>query len=67
MKKTQFGEKVMEAGYHINEMSDHATVWKEGNYICNIMYADGRYQLPYHHKYTVPNEIKALIEKYGKN
>ncbi len=67
MKKTQFGEKVMALGYHINEMDDHATIWKEGAYICNVPCPEGEYMLPYHHKYMIPDAIKELIHEYGKN
>lgn len=67
MRKTQFGEKVMTLGFHINEMDDHATIWKEGVYVCKLIYENSEYQLPYHHKYMVPDNIKALVEEYGRN
>lgn len=63
--KTQFGEKVVEAGYHINEMIDHATLWKEGDFVCKVIYEGGRYQLPCYHKYMIPDDIKILIKQYG--
>lgn len=70
MKKTQFAEKVRDLGYHVREyinddLVGYMSVWKHGDYVCQINYRSSFNNGTYMTNYNIPDDIKILLKDYA--
>lgn len=65
MRHTQFEAKLKELGYHLVDSEFFTRVYEHGNYVCELLYLNEKYQTNMHTGF-IPSDINYILSQYSE-